>query len=95
MVVVDKEPSDVVLTDLGMPGEDGYSLIARLRALPRNLGGATPAACLTGYASTEDRRRALLVGFTMHLPKPVDPAELVAVVTSLARMAKALKEPTS
>jgi PAS domain S-box-containing protein len=81
---------DVVLSDIGMPGEDGYSFIARLRALPRSLGGATPAACLTGYASVQDRRRALLAGFTMHVPKPLDPAELVAVVASLARMARTL-----
>ncbi|MEO7037169.1 MAG: response regulator [Polyangiaceae bacterium] len=94
MAVVERESPDVVLTDIGMPGEDGYILIARLRALPKNLGGATPAACLAGYAGGDDRRRALLAGFTTHLPKPVDPAELVAVVTSLARMATALKART-
>ncbi len=91
MVVVEREMPDVVLSDIGMPVEDGYAFIARLRALPRAQGGATPAACLTGYASGEDRRRALLAGFTMHVPKPIDPAELVAVVASLARMATALR----
>ena len=94
MTLVERHPPDVLLTDIGMPGEDGYSLIAQLRALPRDRGGATPAACLTGYASSEDRRRALLAGFTMHLPKPIDPAELVAVVTSLARMSNALRATT-
>jgi CheY-like chemotaxis protein/anti-sigma regulatory factor (Ser/Thr protein kinase) len=95
MAVLERDPPDVLLTDIGMPGEDGYSLIAQLRALPRNRGGATPAACLTGYATGEDRRRALLAGFTMHLPKPIDPAELVAVVTSLARMSRALRATTA
>ena len=94
MKAIEREVPDVVLSDIGMPEEDGYALITRLRALPRARGGATPAACLTGYASGDDRRRALLAGFTMHVPKPIDPAELVAVVASLARMAAALR-PTS
>lgn len=93
MQIFEKELPDVVLSDIGMPDHDGYELIERLRALPRNRGGAVPAACLTGYASVEDRRRALLAGFTMHVPKPIEPAELVAVVASLARMAKALGPP--
>jgi CheY-like chemotaxis protein len=75
-----------------MPDADGYELIRRIRSRTRANGGATPAACLTGYASAEDRRRALLAGFTMHVAKPIDPAELVAVVASLARMATALGE---
>ncbi len=82
---------DVILSDIGMPEEDGYALITRVRELSRENGGATPAACLTGYASVEDRRRALLAGFTMHIPKPIDPGELVAVVASLARMASAIR----
>jgi PAS domain S-box-containing protein len=90
MTVFERERPDVVLSDIGMPGEDGYAFVGRLRALPRNNGGATPAACLTGYTSIDDRRRALLAGFTMHVAKPIDPAELVAVVASLARMARAL-----
>ncbi|CAN5134875.1 hypothetical protein BH09MYX1_BH09MYX1_13700 [soil metagenome] len=90
MTAFERERPDVVITDLGMPGEDGYALVARLRALPRHGGGATPVACLTGYANPDDRHRAMLAGFTMHLAKPIDPAELVAVVASLARMAKEL-----
>jgi CheY-like chemotaxis protein len=90
MTVFERERPDVVLSDIGMPGEDGYAFVARLRALPLRDGGATPAACLTGYASLDDRRRALLAGFTMHVAKPIDPADLVAVVASLARMARAL-----
>ena len=90
IAVFDKELPDVILSDIGMPDADGYELIRLVRSRPRASGGATPAACLTGYASSSDRRRALMAGFTMHLPKPVDPAELVAVVASLARMAAAL-----
>jgi CheY-like chemotaxis protein/two-component sensor histidine kinase len=74
----------VIVADIGMPEEDGYSLIRAIRALPAELGGATPAAALTALARPEDRRRALLAGFQTHVAKPVDVAELVAVVASLA-----------
>ena len=84
-------PPDVVLSDIGMPGEDGYSLIRRIRALPASEGGATPAASLTAYASTKDRRRALNAGFNLHVAKPVEPAELLAVIASLGRFARALR----
>ena len=75
---------DVLLSDIEMPGEDGYSLIAKVRALGPDHGGNTPAAALTAYARAEDRTRALLAGFQLHVPKPVEPSELVAVVTNLA-----------
>jgi signal transduction histidine kinase/ActR/RegA family two-component response regulator len=75
---------DVLLSDIEMPGEDGYSLITRVRALSPEEGGNTPAAALTAYARVEDRTRALRAGFQQHLPKPVEPAELVAVVANLA-----------
>ncbi len=74
----------VIVADIGLPEEDGYSLIRGIRALPADLGGATPAAALTAMARPEDRRRALLAGFQTHVAKPVDVAELVAVVASLA-----------
>jgi PAS domain S-box-containing protein len=77
------ETPDVLLTDIGMPVEDGYELIRRVRELPASKGGKIPAVALTAYARAEDRRRALNEGFMMHLPKPVDPAELVAVVANL------------
>jgi PAS domain S-box-containing protein len=92
---VERDAPDVLLSDIGMPDEDGYSLITRIRALPRSNGGMMPAACLTGYVSAEDRRRSLMAGFSVHVPKPIDPAELVAVVASLARMATALRSPAS
>ena len=75
---------DVLISDLGMPGEDGYSLIARVRALPAERGGRTPAAALTAYTRVEDRLRVLRSGFQIHLPKPIEPVELVTVVASLA-----------
>ncbi len=75
---------DVLLSDIEMPGEDGYSLIAKVRALGPDRGGNTPAAALTAYARAEDRTRALLAGFQLHVPKPVEPLELVAVVANLA-----------
>jgi PAS domain S-box-containing protein len=75
---------DILISDLGMPDEDGYSLISKIRALPAEQGGQIPAAALTAYARAEDRLRVLRSGFQFHLPKPVDSAELVTVVASLA-----------
>ena len=75
---------DILISDLGMPDEDGYSLISKIRALPAERGGHIPAAALTAYARAEDRMRVLRSGFQFHLPKPVDSAELVTVVASLA-----------
>ncbi len=75
---------DVLLADIGMPGEDGYALIRRIRSLSPEQGGRTPAAALTAFARPEDRTAALLAGYQMHLAKPVNPAELIAVVANLA-----------
>jgi CheY-like chemotaxis protein len=66
-----------------MPGEDGYTLISRVRALPSGEGGQTPALALTAYARSEDRVRALAAGFQMHVAKPVEPAELLATIETL------------
>ena len=78
-------PPDVVVSDIEMPEENGYDLIRRLRGLPEERGGRIPAAALTAYARAEDRIRALRAGFQHHVTKPVQPAELVAVVASLVR----------
>jgi CheY-like chemotaxis protein len=75
---------DVLVSDIEMPGEDGYSLIRKVRALPEAEGGATPAVALTAYGRTEDRLLALSAGFTMHVPKPADPGELTTILASLA-----------
>jgi signal transduction histidine kinase/CheY-like chemotaxis protein len=78
----------VLLSDIGMAGEDGYDLIRQVRALPAESGGQTPAAALTAFARGEDRLRTLHAGFQLHVPKPVDIRELAAVVASLARGTK-------
>ncbi|MBN4004314.1 ATP-binding protein [Nostoc sp. LPT] len=74
---------DVLVSDIGMPNEDGYSLIWKLRQLEAQRGGRMPAVALTAFARSDDRRQALLAGFQMHLPKPVEPAELATVIASL------------
>lgn len=81
---LEQHKPDILISDLGMPDEDGYSLIEKIRALPSERGGDIPAAALTAYARAEDRMRVLRSGFQFHLPKPVDSAELVTVVASLA-----------
>jgi len=74
-----------MVTDIGMPDEDGYSLIRRVREWERGQGAHILAVALTAYGRVEDRVRALNAGFQMHVAKPVDPAELVAVITSITR----------
>ncbi len=74
---------DVLISDIGMPGEDGLSLIRRIRDLPATAGGLTPAVALTAYARVEDRIRVLAAGFQMHVAKPVEPAELIATIESV------------
>jgi CheY-like chemotaxis protein/two-component sensor histidine kinase len=81
---VSRETPDVVVSDIRMPGEDGYAFIRKLRALSPERGGRTPAVALTAYPRVEDRARALAAGFQMHVPKPVQPNELAAVVAALA-----------
>jgi signal transduction histidine kinase/ActR/RegA family two-component response regulator len=71
---------DVVLTDIGMPGEDGYALRARIQGYEERSGSAVPVIAITGYASVQDRRRALDAGFVRHLSKPIDLDALVAAV---------------
>lgn len=75
---------DVLVSDIGMPVEDGYALIRRIRALAPEQGGQIKAAALTAYAREEDRILALKAGFQMHVPKPIEPMQLVAVVANLA-----------
>jgi signal transduction histidine kinase/CheY-like chemotaxis protein len=75
---------DVLVSDIEMPGLDGHALIRKVRALAPEQGGKTPAVALTAFSRPEDRIRSLMAGFSIHVSKPVDPAELTAIVASLA-----------
>jgi len=81
---------DVLVSDIGMPGESGYDLIGEVRACAAQYGDRIPAIALTAYARAEDRIKALSAGFDMHLSKPIDPEELALVISSLAASRKAL-----
>jgi PAS domain S-box-containing protein len=77
----------VLVADIGMPGEDGYALVQRLRQLPAERGGNVPAIALTAYARPQDKQQALQAGFDLHLTKPIEPSELAWAVVSLLRKA--------
>ena len=83
---------DVLVSDIGMPGEDGYSFLGKVRARRGEIGGI-PAVALTAYATTEDRVRIFSAGFQVHVVKPIDPSELVTVVASVARRLPGLAPP--
>lgn len=80
---LEQEHPDLLICDIGMPGMDGYEVIRRVRALPAADGGRLPAVALTAFARSEDRQRALMAGYQMHLAKPVEPAELLAACARL------------
>ena len=82
LACVERETPDVLLSDIGMPGMDGYALIRELRERPA--ARSIPAAALTAYAHADDRGQAIAAGYQLHVAKPVEPAELVAIVASLA-----------
>ena len=81
--VFDNELPDVMISDIGMPDQDGYELMRKLRAAPANRGGLTPAIALTGYASRKDRERALSAGYQQHMAKPIEQAEMIAAIAAL------------
>jgi CheY-like chemotaxis protein len=74
---------DVLVSDIGLPGEDGYAFIARVRALSPELGGTVPAIALTAYTSLTDRNQAIEAGFQLHLAKPLDTAKLITMIARL------------
>jgi PAS domain S-box-containing protein len=84
---------NVLISDIGMPGESGYDLIKKIRSLDPEQGGRVPAVALTAYAGAADRRRALLAGFQTHLAKPVEPDELLAVIANLSSQQGMSTEP--
>jgi CheY-like chemotaxis protein len=85
LVALNRERYDVIVSDLGMAGMDGYAFIRAVRQLSDGQGGATPAIALTAFARSEDRQRAYRAGFQMHAAKPIDPSELVTIVAALTR----------
>jgi CheY-like chemotaxis protein len=82
--MVEEDKPDVLVTDIGMPGTDGYEFLTRVRALGEAKGGKVHAIALTAFARSEDRTRALRAGFIYHVSKPVEPSELIAIVASAA-----------
>jgi CheY-like chemotaxis protein len=76
---------DALVSDIGLPDEDGYALIRRIRSREAERGGFLPAVAMTGYVRTEDRARVLAAGFQVHVPKPINPAELTAAIAAVAR----------
>jgi PAS domain S-box-containing protein len=88
VTLFDEWRPDLIVSDLGMPGEDGYEFIKRIRSRSSEEGGQTPAAALTAYARTEDRLRSLSAGFQAHITKPVEPSELIDILSTLANNLK-------
>ena len=78
---------DVLIADIGMPEQDGYSLIHAIRALDASKGGDIPAIAVTGYAGSRERERALDAGYEWHVAKPVDPGRLIELISVAARIA--------
>ena len=89
LAALEREKLDVLLSDIAMPGEDGYALITKVRSLPAARGGAIAAAALTAYATAEDHDRVLRAGYHGHLAKPIDPGTLVSAVAALAERSPA------
>ncbi|MFL5300609.1 MAG: ATP-binding protein [Anaeromyxobacteraceae bacterium] len=82
--MLERQVPDVLVSDIGMPGQDGYSFIREVRRLAPERGGKVPAAALTAFTQSEARQQVLLAGFQLYLPKPIDPAELTDAVARLA-----------
>jgi CheY-like chemotaxis protein len=76
---------DVIVSDIGMPETDGYTMLRRIRSMPDHHGGSTPAVALTAFAREEDAQRAFAAGFQMFVAKPIDPTGLAVAVAHLAR----------
>jgi len=93
MTLFEESRPTILVSDIGMPIEDGYALIRRIRSLPADRGGNVPAVAVTAYAREEDRLRALGAGFQAHVAKPVDPAELLRTVSRMAGLPGAPPRP--
>ena len=85
---IEESKPSVLVSDIEMPERDGYSLIRQVRSIEGEQGARILAVALTAHARAEDRMRALAAGYDMHIPKPVEPAELIAVIASLTKRAR-------
>ncbi len=83
-----RERPQIIISDIGLPEVDGYEFLSRVRELPEDQGGWTPAIALTAFVRAEDRQRALDAGFLTHITKPAETAELVALVANVANLAR-------
>jgi CheY-like chemotaxis protein len=79
---------DALVSDIGLPSEDGYALIRQVRTREAERGGFLPAVALTGYVHEEERARVLAAGFQVHVPKPFDLAELLAAIAAVTRQSR-------
>ncbi|MCW5959847.1 MAG: response regulator [Pyrinomonadaceae bacterium] len=85
METIRKNPIDLVISDIGMPGEDGFSLILKLNEMNQGLDKKIPAIALTGHARPGDRVKVLSMGYKVHLAKPVEPEELVLTILNFSK----------
>ncbi|MGF1987322.1 MAG: response regulator [Nostoc sp. ZfuVER08] len=86
LAVLEQAKPDILISDIGMSEQDGYTLIRKLRSLEPEKGGRIPAIALTAYTRDEDRLKALAAGFQQHLPKPIDPSKLIGVVVNVLKL---------
>jgi CheY-like chemotaxis protein len=87
LTIIARDKIDLMVSDIGMPGIDGYQLIEQVRVLDTRRSGPLPAIAVTAYARPEDRQRSLLAGYQAHIPKPLEARELIAAIASLLRIA--------
>ena len=88
LAAIREEPPDVVISDIAMPGEDGHQFLKKLRALPPNRGGRTPAVALTAFHGRDARLQSVYAGYHYHLTKPVDADKLVDILVGLVRLTR-------
>jgi CheY-like chemotaxis protein len=88
LAAIRERPPHVVISDIAMPGEDGHAFLKKLRALPPNRGGRTPAVALTAFPGRDMRLASVHAGFHYHLTKPVDPEKLVGILVGLVRLTR-------
>jgi CheY-like chemotaxis protein len=95
MAMLPRSQADVLVSDIGMPEQDGYMLMQQVRSLPLEQGGQIPAIALTAYAGNADCQRAIAAGFQRHLSKPFDPQVLLSMVADLVKQKQNHKHSTT